>query len=142
MFKEILLPINMEDTELNARAIAMAEELSERYGARLTVFTATPDFGSSMVASYFPDDALEKAYKSACADLGKFVDTCFKNPAKVHREVGEGSPRKLIVRYVEEHAVDLVVMPARKTNLGKVILGSNSSYVVEHAPCSVLVVRP
>ncbi len=60
----------------------------------------------------------------------------------MHCSVGEGSPRKLITRYVEEHGIDLVVIPARKTNLGKVFLGSNSSYVVDHAPCSVLVVRP
>lgn len=142
MFKKILLPINMDDTDLTGRAIEMAEELSERYGAHLTVFTAIPDFSSSMVASYFPDDALEKAYKATCVELGKFIEARFRNPAKVHREVGEGSPRKLIIRYVEKHAIDLIVMPARKTNLGKVLLGSNSSYVVDHAPCSVLVVRP
>ncbi len=34
MYKEILLPINMDDTELTGRAIETAEELSERYGAK------------------------------------------------------------------------------------------------------------
>ena len=142
MYKEILLPINMDDTELTGRAIETAEELSERYGANLTVFTAIPDFSSSMVASYFPEDALEKAHKATWAELQKFVDARFRKPSAVHCSVGEGSPRKLIIRYVEEHGIDLVVIPARKTNLSKVFLGSNSSYVVDHAPCSVLVVRP
>jgi len=142
MFKEILLPINMDETKLIGRAIETAQELTAHYGANLTVLTAIPDFSSSMVASYFPEDAIKNAHEETCVELKKFVDAHFKQPANVHCAVREGSPRKVIVEYIEKHNTDLVVMPARKNDISKVFLGSNSSHVVNQAPCSVLVVRP
>jgi len=142
MFKEILLPINMDETGLTGRAIETAQDLAEHHGANLTVLTAIPDFSSSLVASYFPEDAIKNAHQETCAELKKFVEAHFKKPANVHCEVREGSPRKVIVEYIEKHNIDLVVMPARKTNISKVFLGSNSAHVVNQAPCSVLVVRP
>jgi len=142
MFKAILVPVDLEETELSGRAFAVAEDLGERYGATITALTAIPDFSSSpLVASYFPDDAGQRAHAQMCTELKKFIDARFKNPAKVRCEVREGSPRKVIVNYVEDHKIDLIVMPARKTDISKIFLGSNSEYVVDRAPCSVLVVR-
>ena len=142
MFKEILVPIDMEETELTGRAIAVAEDLGQHHGATITAITAIPDFSSHpLVANYFPDDAGKKAHAEACTELEKLVGARFKKPAGVKCAVVEGSPRKMIVEYVKEHGIDLVVMPARKTDISKLILGSNSAYVVEHAPCSVLIVR-
>jgi nucleotide-binding universal stress UspA family protein len=143
MYKEILVPIDMEETELTARAVAVAEDLGRHYGASITALTAIPDFNANpMVATYFPDDAGRKAHAEMCGDLDKLVNSHFKDPKKVKCEVREGSPRKVIVRYVEDNNIDLVVIPARKTDLSKILLGSNSSYVVDRAPCSVLVIRP
>ena len=142
MLKEILIPVDMDATDLTTRALAVAEELSEHYGATVTALTVIPDFNSSMVASYFPENTIQKAHDQVCRDLQKFIDTHAKDPAKIACAVSEGSTRKSIVTYVEEHNIDLVVMPARKSDISKLFLGSNSSYVVDHARCSVLVVRP
>ena len=143
MYKEILVPIDVEQTELAERAVAVAEDLGKLYGANITALAAIPDFDANpMVASYFPDDAGKKAHAEMCAELDRLVQTHFKDPKKVKCEVREGSARKVIVSYVEDHKIDLVVLPARKTDLSKILLGSNSSYVVHHAPCSVLVIRP
>ncbi|MCB1772617.1 MAG: universal stress protein [Gammaproteobacteria bacterium] len=142
MFKQILLPINLEESDIAGRAIAVAEDFAEKYGAGLTALTAIPDFNSSMVASFFPDDAIKKAHAEVCVDMKKFIDSHFRNPAKVHCSVGEGSTRKVIIDYVKKHHIDLVVIPARKRDIGRILLGSNSAYVVDHAPCSVMVIRP
>ncbi len=142
MFKEILLPLNLEESDISGRAIKVTEDLAEQYGANLTALTVIPDFNSSMVASYFPDDALKKAHAESCVELRKFVDTHFRNPGKVRCAVGDGSTRKVIVKYVKDHGIDLVVMPARKRDISKILLGSNSAYVADRAPCTVIVVRP
>ncbi len=142
MFKEILIPVDMDATHLTIRALAVAEEFSERYGAKVTALTVIPDFNNSMVASYFPENTIQKAHDQVCGDLQKFIDTHAKDPAKIGCAVTEGSTRKSIVTYAEEHNIDLVVIPARKSDISKLLLGSNSSYVVDHARCSVLVVRP
>ena len=141
MFKDILLPIDLEEAELTARAIAVAEELVEKFGAQITALTAIPDFNSPLVASYFPDDTIKKAHEQICTDLQKYVDSHFHHPTKVRCSVGEGSPRKVILSYIEANDIDLVIMPARVNDISKVFLGYNSTYVVQHAPCSVMVVR-
>jgi nucleotide-binding universal stress UspA family protein len=143
MYRKILVPLDMEERALNSKAIAIAEDLATHYGATLTALSAIPDFSDNpLVASYFPDDAAQKAYSEACADFKKLIDAQFRKPADVTCVIVEGSPRKAIVRYVKDNGIDLVVMPARKNDLSKVLLGSNSSHVADRAPCSVLIVRP
>jgi nucleotide-binding universal stress UspA family protein len=142
MFKEILLPLDMQETQLSERAIAVAQEVAARDGARLSVITVIPDFGMPLVASYFPDDALERAEHEVTAELRRFIDGHFQEPAAVHAVVRQGKPHKAVVRYAREHGIDLIVMPARARDISKVLLGSSTNHVVERAPCSVLVVRP
>jgi len=143
MYKKILVPLDMEERRLNAQAVAVAEDLGAHFGASITALSAIPNFSENpLVASYFPSDAAQKAYSEACADFKKVVESQFKDPDAVKCVIVEGSPRKEIVKYVKEHGIDLIVMPARKNDLGKMLLGSNSSHVADHAPCSILIVRP
>ena len=99
MFKEILIPVDMDATDLTTRALAVAEEFSERYGAKVTALTVIPDFNSSMVANYFPVNTIQKAHDQVCRDLQKFIDTHAKDPTKISCAVTEGSTRKSIVTY-------------------------------------------
>lgn len=143
MYKKILVPLDMEERSLNARAIELAEDLGAHYGASITALSAIPNLSENpLVASYFPNDAGQKAYEEACRDFNRVVEAHFKNPAAVKCAIVKGSPRKEIVEFVEENGIDLIVMPARKHDISKVLLGSNSSHVADHAPCSVLIVRP
>ena len=142
MFKEILLPIDLEETELTSRAIAIAQDLAERYGARITVVTVIPDFSMPVVASYFPKDTIERARKEICIEVEKLIRERFADPSKVRCDVGEGSPHKFIVAYARDKHIDLIVMSSRGHDIGKVFLGSSTTRVVERAHCSVLVVRP
>ncbi len=142
MFKEILLPIDLEETELTARAITVAQDLAAHYGSHLTVLTVMPDFGMPLVANYFPDDMMRKAREEIRTELKRIVDAKFRDPASVRIEVGQGSPHRVIVDYAAKHAVDAIVMPSRAKDISKVFLGSSAAHVVERASCSVLIVRP
>jgi nucleotide-binding universal stress UspA family protein len=47
-----------------------------------------------------------------------------------------------ILKAVDAHGIDLVVVGARRQGaVRRLLLGSTSEYVLSHAPCSVLVVR-
>jgi nucleotide-binding universal stress UspA family protein len=55
----------------------------------------------------------------------------------------EGSPGKTIVNDAKEWAADLIVVGAHGlTGLESLLMGNVARYVVDHAPCSVEVVRP
>ena len=56
--------------------------------------------------------------------------------------VERGDPREGIVHAAETERADLVVVGSHgRTGLPKLLLGSVASYVVTHAPCSVVVVK-
>ena len=142
MFKEILLPVDLQETKLSERAVSCAKDLANRYDSNITVLTVIPDFGLPMVASYFPESALRQARDDVDEELKKFIAQHFEASASIKSGVGQGSPHKVIVGYVEKHAIDLVIMPSRANDISKLLLGSSTSHVVDRAKCSVLVVRP
>lgn len=142
MFKEILLPVDLQQTELTERAVTIAKQCAKIHGSRITVMTVIPDFGMPLVANYFPDDAMQKAEEDVAAELKRFIEKRFDDPAAVKSRVAVGSPHKAVVDYAESHPIDLIIVPARAKDIGKVFLGSSSTAIVEQSPCSVIVVRP
>lgn len=71
--------------------------------------------------------------------LGALSDNCIA----VSMSNPRGDARFCILAEAEAHDVDLIVMGARgHSMLERVFLGSVSEYVVHHANCSVVVVRP
>jgi nucleotide-binding universal stress UspA family protein len=142
MFDKILLPIDLEQTELSERAIEIAKEYVERYGAKIIALSVLPNFNMPVVASYFPEGMIKKAHEDVCRELERFIEARFDHGAAVHCSVDGGSPHKAIVNYARDNAVDLIIMPSRGGDISKVLLGSCTAHVVQRAPCSVLVVRP
>jgi nucleotide-binding universal stress UspA family protein len=60
----------------------------------------------------------------------------------VRSEVAVADPRDAIVDVAQRERVDLIVVGSHgRTGLKKLLMGSVSSHVVAHAPCSVLVVK-
>ena len=56
--------------------------------------------------------------------------------------VAHGDPAAEICRHAEDRAADVVVVGSKGHGwLARLVLGSVSTYVVNHAPCPVLVVR-
>jgi nucleotide-binding universal stress UspA family protein len=57
--------------------------------------------------------------------------------------VREGNPGKTIVKEAKEWDADLIVVGAHGlTGIESLIMGNVARHVVDHAPCSVEVVRP
>lgn len=53
-----------------------------------------------------------------------------------------GEPADVVVDVAEEEKAELIILGTRGLNLAKrIVMGSVSSSVLHHAPCSVLVVR-
>jgi nucleotide-binding universal stress UspA family protein len=56
--------------------------------------------------------------------------------------LGTGEPADVVVEVAEEENAELIILGTRGLNLAKrIVMGSVSSSVLHHAPCSVLVVR-
>lgn len=63
--------------------------------------------------------------------------------AQVLIEVVLGDPAEELVRLVNIHGADLIILGNRGlTGLNRILQGSVSSQVLEEAPCSVMVIKP
>lgn len=60
---------------------------------------------------------------------------------KVNIDVRRGHAYSTILKVAEAERDDLIIMASHKPGVKEYFIGSNSSKVVSHADCSVLVVR-
>lgn len=131
--------------DLSATAKTVLEKAvatAKQQGAELTLLCVAEDFmdvgdfmDSASVSEKFlmaARKAMEEAQASAKA-MGVTVTT--------HVEQGV-SPADIIVRYAADKGIDLIVMGSRgKSAIDRFLVGSVTSKVVAHAPCSILVLR-
>jgi nucleotide-binding universal stress UspA family protein len=148
MFSKILLATDGSEHSLKAASLAL--ELAEKNSAQVEMIH---------VAQYLhepvPYTELQVAIK--LKDSQKFIarmkeqgQEVVKKTAQIFAEknvpytskVEVGDPADIICREAEEQGVDLIIIGTRGiSGVSRFLLGSVSSKVVSHAPCSVLVVR-
>ena len=97
---------------------------------------------------YLPDTtglemvARENATKALAGAADRFKASSNSKDVAVTTELLFGSPESRIVETAEADGADLIVMGSHAYKTWeRLLLGSVSNSVVQHAPCSVLVVR-
>jgi len=141
MFKKILLPLNLQETELAKKAVAFAIKQAQENGGEITILTVLPGFGMPMVASFFPDDTVEKALRLVAKELKKYIANTFPENIKVHARIAEGHPSEHILDQAKKVGADLIVIPSHTKSVPQKLLGACSNKVVEQSPCSVMVIK-
>ncbi|GLQ05795.1 universal stress protein [Sneathiella chinensis] len=141
MFEHILLAVDLESEDSWRKALPVAVSYAEQSGATLHVMTVVPDFGMSIVGSFFPKDYEEKVMKEANRRLHEFVKEKIPTGIKVQHIVSHGTAYEEILHMQGKLKCDLIVMGAHRPKMQDYLLGPNAARVVRHANCSVLVVR-
>ncbi|MES1240011.1 MAG: universal stress protein [Acidobacteriota bacterium] len=88
--------------------------------------------------------SVEEAERQAAARLRQFVlENRSDVPFAVEAAVRPGEPRVEILRELEEHPADLLILGTQgRGGMDRLMLGSVASTVARKAPCSVLVISP
>ncbi|MET0087876.1 MAG: universal stress protein [Sedimenticola sp.] len=141
MFTKILMPIDLQETDLATRAVQTAIDEARKHGAEIYVLTVIPDFGLPLVASFFPDDAIKDAMKSVARELKKYIKANIPDDIKAHPLIADGSPSEIILSQAKKLKADLIIIPSHAQSIGQVFLGSCAAKVVERAHCSVMVIK-
>ena len=141
MYKEILLPIDLNSIDSQGKAVETAIGLAQAFGSRVHVQTIVPDFGLPLVASYFPEGFESKALENANQALHDFVKRSFPPDVTVQHIVSHGSIYQEILHCAKEVGAELIVMASHRPDIEDYLIGPNASRVTRHADCSVLVVR-
>lgn len=136
MYKKILVPIDLTDTDHGKETLAIAERLLTAGGEiiAINVLEEVPGY----VAAELPGTIFEDTLLNARKELDEVVSGSKSN---VLVEIKRGSPASAIVATAEQQNVDLIIIASHKPGLADYFLGSTAARVVRHAKCPVLVDR-
>ena len=140
MFKSILVPIDLADTDLAKPAIATAVSLSDASNGTvrlLNVLQMTP----VMLAEYVPADFDVQQRQSSEDALAIVAREAGLESSRISSVVRQGGIYHEILEEAQAIKADLIVMTSHRPAMKTYFLGSNAGHVVRYAKCSVLVVR-
>ena len=137
--------VGTDGSEPADEAVRQATDIASREGAQLHLVTAYPDpqilrertTGTGGGAYTIIDlrDVAESLVQRAARDA-------LRKSVEVETHVREGQPAEVIIDVANQEQADLIVVGSRGlTGIKRYLLGSVSSKVSEHAPCSVMIVR-
>lgn len=139
----VLCAVDVSNKGLDIGVLKEAARIAAMDGAQLDVITVLPDFGMSVVGSFFDSDHHDKALAEAQSRLSSLVTEALgaEANAKVRHVVSTGNAYEEILKTANADKADLIVIGAHKPDFKDYLLGPNAARVVRHSTCSVYVVR-
>lgn len=139
----VLCAVDVSNPHRDDNVLRAAARLAALDDAQLDVITVVPDYGMSVVGSYFDQGHHDKAVEQARKLLGDLVGEVLGEEAnsKVRHIVATGRAYDEILRVAEADKASLIVIGAHKPDFKDYLLGPNAARVVRHSNCSVYVVR-
>lgn len=116
--------VAVDGSDNGARAAKVAVALAKKFGAELIVchVIPTPTYSSVQAGTFGAGNVLHEYFESARKEAKGIVDQ--------------------VVKLAEDRGVDLIVIGTRGlSGFRKLLMGSVSLGVINHAHCSVLLVR-
>jgi nucleotide-binding universal stress UspA family protein len=141
--RHILCPVDFSET--SRAALRYAVGLCERLGADLTLLHVYQPPGFTLpegmvVAGADAFATLLRDVEAALAAWREEAQRLGGRPVRTDTAMGSTHPE--IVRWADEHAVDLIVIGTHgRTGIAHALLGSTAEKVVRYAHCPVLTVR-
>ena len=140
MFKKILVPIDLADTQLAQPAIDTAVTLARMAEGQVRLLNILP-LTPVMLAEYVPPDFDAQQRNTAEEGLAALAAKNDLGPGKVTSVIRQGGIYHEILEEAKEFQADLIVMSSHRPAMRSYFLGSNAGHVVRYAKSSVLVVR-
>lgn len=143
MYKSILVPVDLTETELAKPAITAAVLMAQQSGGTVRVINVLP-LTPVMLAEYVPPDFEAQQRKSAEDALAIVCKESGLDPSRCTATVRQGGVYQEILEEAKAVKADLIVMNSHRIHrpgIRTYFLGSHTGHVVRYAQCSVLVVR-
>lgn len=141
--------IAIDDSSWSQAAIDFVECMAWPARTEILILSVVAPLDSAYAFQDYPEVApvmtpeLEAAqYKRRELIVQRYAEQLRESSHTIRTLVATADPRVAIVEVATNESADLVVIGSHgRTGLRKLLLGSVSSHVVSHAPCSVLVVK-
>ena len=130
--------VGLDGSRGSLDALAMAQELAAPLEARLVLCAAYP----AGVAFAPPTSELRDEPRVHARSVVDAARRTVPGKPEVIEELGEGRARDVLLRACEHHAPAVLVLGSRGLRgFKRLLLGSTSRWLANHAPCPVLIAR-
>ena len=137
MFKKILVPL--DGSELAASILPQVAELANKSQAELTLLHVSPGEEGDVAA---PAGSTAAEVFQACNSYLNLLGKDLQHQGlKIDVVCLQGNTAREIIRYADEHKVDLIVMTTHGSGEVAWLLGSIAKKVVTHASKPVMLFR-
>ena len=140
MFRSILVPIDLADTDLAKPAIETAAALAQTWKGVVRLLNVLP-MTPVMLAEYVPPDFDAQQRQTSEEALAIVARESGVEASRISTMVRQGGIYHEILEEAAAIKADLIVMTSHRPAMRTYFLGSNAGHVVRYATCSVLVVR-
>ncbi|MEX0785535.1 MAG: universal stress protein [Dehalococcoidia bacterium] len=143
MMKHLLVPL--DGSELAEEALLIAGNLAEALDAEITLVRIVPP---PVPGRFYAPNLLEQMQEAQAKEAEAYLASVAKRLAddrlsKVSTHVLTGEAATTIIRFVNQHACDLIVMGSHGLGgVGWHVFGSVAQKVLHSSACPVLIVRP
>lgn len=137
--KKIL--IAHDGSKSSEKALKQAFEIADKFGSSVTVISVVPELYLTELMEMDRLRILETLTEEAKKIMDKIkIKTVGSKPVKTI--VAQGNPAEEILETAKKIRADLIVTGSHgRHGAQKFLLGSISSKIIDHAPCTVLVVK-
>jgi nucleotide-binding universal stress UspA family protein len=137
--KKIL--IAHDGSKSSDRALKRGLEIAEKFGSTVTVITVIPSLYLTELMEVDRERILQALSEDAQEMMAR-VKAGPKNIRSLKTVIRQGSPADEILKAAQKMKADLIVTGSHgRHGAQKFLLGSVSSKVIDHAACSVLVIK-
>ncbi len=141
MYQSILVPVDLAQESSWKKVMPVAVDLAQKNGGALHLLTVVPDFGMTLVGSFFPADYAKNKMAEVEQELAAFVKKHVPAKVPVTSYVKQGTIYKEIVRVADKLENSLIILSSHRPETKDYLLGPNAARVVRHSNQSVFVVR-
>ncbi len=140
MYRKILLPIDITERAMTDSAIAVAQGLAKAFDSDMRLVNVQSLLPISFL-DYVPENfdlQVRQGLEKEIAAVAARIDLA---PERVSTTLLFGPVYQKVLAEAEEWGADLIVLCSHRPGMDRFLIGSNATTIVNHANCSVLVVR-
>jgi len=143
MSQSVLCAADISNSGDDVEVLIAASRLAALDNLQLDVITVVPDYGLSIVGSFFEEGHHDEIVAKARTKLDALVEKALGKDAnkKVRHIVATGKVYEEVLKTAKAADSGLIVVGAHKADIKDYLLGPNAARIVRHSDCSVYVVR-
>jgi len=140
MFGKILLPVDLTESEMSKQAIADAKTLANAFNSELRLVNVQSLIPIAFL-DYVEKDFEAEILRGLEQEILAVAASINYPPERISTKILFGPVHHKILEEAEAWGADQIVLCSHRPGRDRYLIGSTASAIVQHAKCSVWVVR-